>query len=112
MNQFLVLAVPKPNALPTIREHLSGLPGKIIIGEDLAECLRQAHLTENGTLGWEQPSMSHEGPNQAFLDLHFDRLMVEPVSPGDGWRYLQAHPRAFPDLETDPGGSSVSVPLA
>ena len=59
----------------------------------------------NGYATWEEedyssPPLGHE--RAAALDEFFDELDVTPVQEGTGWKKIEALPRLFPELMTEP----------
>jgi hypothetical protein len=73
-------------------------------GKAMTYLLENARL-RNGYATWEEkdyssPPLAHE--RAAALDEFFDELDVTPVQEGTGWEKIEALPRLFPELMTEP----------
>jgi hypothetical protein len=102
MAHYLVRAHPRPERLDDLRSRLEAdaLIDLQPFGRALIEGLRVARVEANGAV-WEEedycvPPLAEE--RAAVLDSDFDRISVEPVAKGDGWRQIEALPRLFPGL--------------
>lgn len=67
-------------------------------GRAMSFSLRNARRAEDGRLVWEEedycsPPLAEE--REAVLDEYFEELDWERVAQGDGWRKIEALPRAF-----------------
>jgi hypothetical protein len=75
-------------------------------GKALTHSLENARTDSDGRAIWEEedycsPPLAEE--RAAVLDLYFDEITVEPVNAGEGWRQIQALPKADHDGLSDNG---------
>lgn len=94
MASYLVRANPKRDLLSDLRRKLdSGEIEKMRpFGRALHQSLTNAKLARDGSAFWEEedycnPPLAQE--RAAVLDIHFDRIQVEQVSEGEGWKRIK-----------------------
>ena len=105
MAYYLVTAVPKADKLNDLKARLSRNEFQQLrpFGEALSSSLRGARRFPDGLAVWEEedycrPPLAQE--RAAVLDDYFDKLQVEAVGEGEGWRRIEGLDRLFPDRET------------
>jgi hypothetical protein len=105
MAYYLVTAVPRADRLEDLEKRLSRDEFVRLrpFGNALSKSLRDARRFPDGLAVWEEedycrPPLAQE--RAAVLDDYFDRLKVETVNEGEGWRRIEGLDRLFPALET------------
>jgi hypothetical protein len=94
---YLVSAEPKEEKLDRLREELNrdAFAGMRPFGKALTAGLKNARREDQLTAIWEEedycsPPLAEE--RAAVLDEYFDRIEVEEVEPGQGWRLIENLP--------------------
>lgn len=97
MAYYLVRAQPKEEKLDHLRDELDthAFVGMKPFGIALSTSLTDARRDERGTAVWEgedycSPPLAQE--RAAVLDEYFDRIEVEEVERGEGWRRIDQLP--------------------
>ncbi len=103
MAHYLVTARPHRERLEELERRLGedAFSGMRLFGGSVTESLRGARSESAETAVWEEedycsPPLAME--RAAILDRYFDRIEVEPVARGEGWRRIDGLPRLFPTL--------------
>lgn len=104
MAHYLVRATPKPDKIAKLASQLDADAFIDLepFGRALTSSLRGARVDSGGEAIWEEedycsPPLAQE--RDAVLDHFFDRIRVEPVTPGEGWRQIESLPHLFPGLQ-------------
>jgi hypothetical protein len=100
---YLVTAVPREARLKELQKRLARDEFVKLkpFGGTLTKSLRDARRFPDGLAVWEEedycrPPLAQE--REAVLDDYFDKLKVEAVREGEGWRRIEGLERLFPDL--------------
>ncbi|MEO8667367.1 MAG: hypothetical protein ABI399_02560 [Bauldia sp.] len=103
MAYYLVTAVPRRDRLQELEDRLSRDEFVALrpFGEALTQSLRDARRFHDGLAVWEEedycrPPLAEE--RAAVLDDYFDKLEVETVAEGEGWKRIAGLARLFPRL--------------
>ncbi len=104
MAHYLVHATPKPHKIAKLASQLDADAFSHLepFGQALTSSLRGARVEPGGEAIWEEedycsPPLAME--RDAVLDDYFDRIRVERVAQGEGWRQIEALPHLFPGLQ-------------
>ena len=102
MAHYLVRARAKPEKVDELTERLAADAFVDLepFGRALTRGLRGARM-DGDEIVWEEedycaPPLKEE--RAAVLDDYFDRIAVEPVAEGEGWRRIAALPHLFTKL--------------
>jgi hypothetical protein len=102
---YLVTAEPRRDRLRDLEDELSrdAFVRLRPFGRALTSSLRDAQVFPDGLAVWEEedycrPPLAEE--RAAVLDRYFDRLEVEIVAEGEGWRRIEGLARLFPRFIT------------
>ena len=105
MTHYLVRAVPKAPKMAKLASQLNADAFMELqpFGRALTRSLRDARVDPAGEAVWEEedycsPPLAQE--RDAVLDDYFDRIRVEPVPEGEGWRRIDDLPHLFPGLQS------------
>jgi hypothetical protein len=106
MSYYLVSATPREDLLEDLHDRLARSEFRPLrpFGHALSMSLENARRTKDGGAVWEEedycrPPLAQE--RKAVLDHYFDRLDVEKVELGEGWRRIEDLPPLFPDLTAE-----------
>ena len=103
MAHYLVSAKVTENRLDDLESRLAADEFADLepFGEEVSHALKNARRRADGAIVWEeedycQPPLAQE--REAVLDRYFERIDVEPVESGAGWRRIAELPPLFPKL--------------
>ncbi len=107
MAYYLVTAVPRHEQLGELSDRLRAneFVSMRPFGVSLTVSLKGARVQPDGTAIWEEedycsPPLAQE--RAAVLDDYFNRLQVEKVESGEGWKRIRDLPRLFPEFAEVP----------
>ena len=99
MAHYLVRATPKEDRLPDLRVQLDrkAFTDLRTFGRALTRSLEGARREDNAAV-WEEeyycsPPLAQE--REAVLDDYFERIEVEEVAEGEGWRRIESLPSLY-----------------
>ena len=100
MAHYLVRARPKEDKLPGLRIELDNRAFADMrpFGRALTRSLEGARRLDDSTAVWEEedycsPPLAQE--REAVLDDYFERIEVEEVDAGEGWRRIESLPSLY-----------------
>ncbi|HLJ60100.1 MAG TPA: hypothetical protein VKZ50_10240 [bacterium] len=103
MAYYLVSGIPQAGRIDDLQARLAAgeFMGLRPFGRSLSSSLRNARRRADGSAVWEEedycrPPLAQE--RAAVLDQYFDKLEIEPVERGEGWKRLAGLPALFPAL--------------
>ena len=98
MAYYLVRAKPKPDRLTELHQELerNAFADLRPFGKALTYSLNNARVQPDGTAVWEEedycsPPLAQE--RAAVLDAYFEKIKVEQVNEGEGWKRIRALPK-------------------
>jgi len=98
MAYYLVRAKPKPDRLTELHQELerNAFIDLRPFGKALTYSLNNARVQPDGTAVWEEedycsPPLAQE--RAAVLDAYFEKIKVEQVNEGEGWKRIRALPK-------------------
>ncbi len=107
MAYYVVTAAPKRERLGELLDRLEAneFASMRPFGNAVTMSLRGARIQPDGTAIWEEedycsPPLAQE--RAAVLDDYFNRLQVEKVESGEGWKRIRDLPRLFPEFAEVP----------
>ncbi len=114
MAYYLVTAVPRHEQLGELSDRLRAneFVSMRPFGVSLTVSLKGARVQPDGTAIWEEedycsPPLAQE--RAAVLDDYFNRLQVEKVESGEGWKRIRDLPRLFPEFAEVPANDAWDV---
>ena len=100
MAYYLVRARPNEDRLPELRVQLDRKAFQDLrpFGRALTRSLEGARRDDDASAVWEEedycsPPLAQE--REAVLDDYFERIEVEPVDEGEGWRRIESLPSLY-----------------
>ena len=98
MAYYIVRAKPKPDRLTELHQELerNAFIDLRPFGKALTYSLNNARVQPDGTAVWEEedycsPPLAQE--RAAVLDAYFEKIKVEQVNEGEGWKRIRALPK-------------------